>query len=124
MFIDLLGNTDMLVLTAVLTLSIELVTVTGRFVLGVEVLSDTPSPLRDLTGGLRVHHSYLGIGGLAAALPLSGSFPEPAVWVTVAGVALLVSDLIHHFCVLWPITGHHEFYLIYPERKGMLGWGL
>lgn len=115
MYLNLLLNVDIVLLTILLTLSIEAVTVAGRFVLGVEVISDTPPRLRNLTLGLRLHHSYLGAGGVFTALTISPLFPGIAMWVTVAGVALLASDLLHHFCILWPLTGHHEFFLSYPE---------
>lgn len=36
-------------------------------------------------------------------------------WICfVVGVGLLSSDLIHHFLVLWPMTGSPDFDLVYP----------
>jgi hypothetical protein len=34
----------------------------------------------------------------------------------VLGIALLASDLIHHFAILWPLTGTPEFHLKYPAN--------
>ena len=115
MYLHMLWNLDSLLLLVLLTIAVEVVTIAGRFVLGVEILSDTPSSMRNLTFGLRVHHSYIGLAGLSLALPLSGALPAHAAWATIIGLALLGSDLIHHFCVLWPLTGHHEFFFSYPD---------
>jgi len=47
--------------------------------------------------------------------------PEPCVslylWTMVMGLSLFLSDVIHHFLVLWPIVGDPEFHLVYPNRK-------
>jgi hypothetical protein len=32
----------------------------------------------------------------------------------VAGAALALSDLVHHFVVLWLVVGDPEFHLVYP----------
>ncbi|HBE71421.1 MAG TPA: hypothetical protein DDW52_25020 [Planctomycetaceae bacterium] len=40
-----------------------------------------------------------------------------ARWTDVAlvvGLALLASDVIHHFLVLWPVTGSPQFDFVYP----------
>jgi len=29
---------------------------------------------------------------------------------------LFLSDIVHHFLVLWPITGNPEFDLFYPKN--------
>ena len=54
------------------------------------------------------------LGG--AALGTSIGPAQAAAWMVIVGLALIKSDLIHHFLVLWPITGRHEFDLVYPER--------
>ena len=61
-----------------------------------------------------MHHGYLGLGvGLAALLlPVPAPFRAWTFWI---GIALVASDLIHHFLVLWPLTGSPEFHIVYPD---------
>ena len=62
---------------------------------------------------LRVHHGYIGL----LLLPLGWCFPlgiRHALWIIAIG--LIVSDLMHHFLVLWPITGTPQFDFIYPDH--------
>lgn len=33
----------------------------------------------------------------------------------IIGTALFLSDMIHHFLVLWPIKGNHELSISYEE---------
>ncbi len=95
-----------------LALLIELVTVGFRFGLGMESTRDTGFMAR-LTFGWRIHHGYVGALLLALAPGLApGRLRGAAV---VLGIGLLVSDLVHHFLVLWPITGSPQFDLRYPE---------
>lgn len=94
--------------TALLTLLIEAVTAIGRFACGVRSTRDTCA-VAPFTAGLRIHHCYVGVA-VAALAPVAGA---PFLCV---GVALVASDLIHHFLVLWPVTGDHEFDLTYPPR--------
>ena len=37
-------------------------------------------------------------------------------WMMTIGLAMIVSDLMHHFLVLWPITGDPKFDLVYPDQ--------
>lgn len=68
--------------------------------------------LARFTGGWRIHHGYPGVLlMLVAALP---------VWEAglrnlflLVGWTLLLSDLLHHFAVLWPLTGSPQFDLRY-----------
>jgi len=90
---------------------IELVTVVARFGLGLKSTQSTGF-LSTFTLGLRIHHGYLGVLMLLAAWPVRR--PEFRRWLVVVGLALVVSDLLHHFAVLWPITGSPEFDLVYP----------
>ena len=46
---------------------------------------------------------------MAEARPL---YPSIALWILAIG--LVVSDLVHHFLVLWPLTGSPQFDLFYP----------
>ena len=65
------------------------------------------------TAGWRVHHGYVGVALLVVAwlAPLPAAL---AAFTWIAGIALALSDAIHHFAVLWPVTGSHEFYVRYP----------
>lgn len=91
----------------------ELVTLALRFGFSLESTRDTASTVGVITAGLRVHHSYLGI----LLLPLAAWLPRRAGWFEwkLAGIAggLICSDLIHHFVVLWLITGSPQFDLFY-----------
>jgi hypothetical protein len=66
-----------------------------------------------MTLGLRIHHGYIGIFFLLLGIP----FPKGiryAVWIV--GIGLIVSDLMHHFLVLWPFVGSPQFDLVYPNH--------
>ncbi len=68
-----------------------------------------------MTRGYRVHHGYHGF----TCIPLGMIVFPGAIgeWLVIAGLALLLSDAIHHFIVLKLTTGHHEFWLKYPPRE-------
>ncbi|MEM1355138.1 MAG: hypothetical protein AAGH88_09670 [Planctomycetota bacterium] len=104
--------------TLALTLAFELVTVLFRFGFKLQATRDTARYVARWSRGLRIHHGYWGVPlsliGLALLLLLPGAV-QLAAWAIVIGLALIKSDLIHHFLVLWPITGHHEFHLVYPK---------
>ena len=104
----------MIAWSILLTVLIEGVTVYFRFVAGMESTRETASTLGRLTGGLRIHHGYLG--GLAILFSAAALRRRPALarWVLVVGIALVASDLVHHFLVLWPIVGSPQFDLVYP----------
>lgn len=96
-----------------LTLGIEAVIVFFRFGLGLEAARDTAGTIGALTGGLRIHHGYIGILIVLAAAGVWRKRPQAAPWLLAVGLALVCSDLIHHFLVLWPVTGSPEFHLTY-----------
>jgi len=97
-----------------LTALIEAVTCWFRFGLDLQSTRDT-AWLARFTLGLRVHHGYVG-GAMMLACPMLPTGPLYAGALLVGG-ALAVSDLIHHYCVLWPITGRPEFHIVYPESR-------
>lgn len=95
-----------------LTFAVELVTVFLRFGLGLR--SGTHgSRIGRLTRGLRIHHGYVGVALLAVST-LLGPASAAGTALFFAGIALALSDIIHHFLVLWPLTGTPEFHLRYP----------
>lgn len=97
-----------------LTVLIEGVTALLRFGLHLESSRDTASTVGRLTGGVRIHHGYIGLLAVLIAAAVLRRRPLLGRWLLVAGIALVLSDLVHHFLVLWPIMGSPEFYLFYP----------
>ncbi len=90
----------------------ELLACLFHFGLGMRTTRDTRW-LRTLTFGLRIHHGYLGLVLIVLAFLCRSSGWRR--WCLIIGLALVLSDLAHHFLVLWPITGHSDFDLFYPE---------
>lgn len=100
----------LVVSSLVAALAIEAITCALRFGLGLQSSRDT-SALARWTLGLRIHHGYVGVALLVAC-----AFSRPSRLrdgLLVAGVALAASDLIHHFIVLWLVTGDPKFDLFY-----------
>jgi hypothetical protein len=91
--------------------AIEAITVFFRFALNLQSTRDTEA-IGAFTFGLRIHHGYLGV----LLLPIALCFRNSAVrnLLFVAAVGLIVSDLFHHFLVLWPIYGDPQFHIFYP----------
>jgi len=111
--------------------AIELFTCLLRFGFHMQSTRDTPFVAK-LTWGIRIHHGYIGVIMLIVAANLrqqghpaqqqqqhpslsvdNGDFIK--IWFRRVGCALIISDLMHHFCVLWPITGDPHFDLVYPS---------
>lgn len=118
---------DAVLWTLGLTLLFELVTVLFRFGFRIEATRDTAKYVARWTRGIRIHHGYWGVPLAVFGLLMLGAAPvDPGgtgltfaglglgLWLIVFGLALIKSDLIHHFLVLWPITGSHDFHLRYP----------
>ena len=102
------GWRDVLVWGAVGAAAFEAVTLLLRFGFDLRGVRDTPRFLRALTFGVRVHHGLIGAALIVIALALNHRYATFARWVGVAGIALVLSDLVHHFLVLWPLTGSPE----------------
>ncbi len=96
-----------------LTLAIELACIILRFGFGQSSSVATASTIGVLTGGIRIHHGYVG----AFMIPVGVWLSEKATgrWILIVGIALFLSDMIHHFLVLWPITGSPQFDFVYPS---------
>ncbi len=90
-------------------LAIEAVTLAGRYLGGVQVTRDT-SWLAPLTLGYRIHHGYFGLLILLFGSLLPGRWRR---WGWTLGWALLLSDLLHHFVVLWWLEGDPQFHIRY-----------
>ncbi|MEE9294970.1 MAG: hypothetical protein V3W34_08440 [Phycisphaerae bacterium] len=96
-----------------LTLLIETVTCVLRFGVGWQSTRDTAWMGR-YTLGIRIHHAYLGV---VVILLCTWLVEQGGVrsWALAVGVALILSDLIHHFVVLWIFQGDPQFDLTYPR---------
>jgi hypothetical protein len=68
------------------------------------------------TFGIRVHHGYAGVMLAGIALWPLGSQPGLRNALLILSVALFASDILHHFAVLWLLTGSPEFDLFYPSE--------
>jgi hypothetical protein len=91
-------------------LAFEAITCALRFGLGLQSTRDT-STLARFTFGLRIHHGYAGV-----ALLIGCAFLKPSRLrdgLIIAGIGLAASDLVHHFVVLWLVTGDPRFDLFY-----------
>jgi hypothetical protein len=101
-----------------LTAAVEAVTCILRFSCRLEATRDTAA-FGLLTFGLRIHHAYVGVVLMALAMLLP---PSPLLaWLMTTGMALVLSDLVHHFLVLWPVTGDPQFHLAYPGEDDAAG---
>lgn len=98
-----------------LTLLFECLTIALRFGLQLESTRDTASTIGWLTFGIRIHHGYCGLLLVLVAWGISREAPRLSRWGYVLGWALFLSDMIHHFLVLWPLTGSPQFDLFYPS---------
>lgn len=97
------------------TLAIELVCIVMRFGFGQESTKATASTIGMLTFGIRVHHGYIGALMIPVGYALHETRARVGWWLFTVGVSLFLSDMIHHFLVLWPITGSPQFDLVYPS---------
>ena len=106
----ILVSRRIVILTLVATAVIEALTCILRFGLRLQSTRDTATMAR-FTFGLRIHHGYVGVCFLVVGWFLGASHWKHALMIF--GAALLLSDLIHHFLVLWPINGSPQFDLFY-----------
>jgi hypothetical protein len=97
-----------------LAVALELLTLVLRFGLQLESTRDTASTIGRLTFGVRIHHGYCGAVLILVAWGLSQTHRRLSQAGYLWGWALLISDAVHHFLVLWPITGSPQFDFFYP----------
>jgi len=71
---------------------------------------ESTKAIAGLTFGLRIHHGYIGLLIMAASAFLNEKYKQYAF---IAGTAMFLSDLIHHFIVLKLATGSPEFDIFY-----------
>ncbi|MCR4315683.1 MAG: hypothetical protein NUW37_04955 [Planctomycetes bacterium] len=102
---------EVILIALLATISFELVTCVLRFGMHLESQHDT-SFLSHYTFGLRIHHGYIGaLIVIVAWVALKCRGMKNIGFVF--GSALLFSDLVHHFGVLWYFAGSPEFHLTY-----------
>jgi hypothetical protein len=95
------------------TIVFEAITILLRFGFNLQANSDLAF-LSSWTGGLRIHHLKFGVLLCVIAFT-TGIAPQWYNALMIVGCALIGSDVTHHFLVLWPLTGSHEFNLTYPD---------
>ena len=103
-----------------LTAVIELLCIILRFGFGAESTTATASTIGVLTLGIRIHHGYLAAPLIPLGLAWNRGTKSIGWFLFMIGVSLLLSDLIHHFLVLWPITGSPHFDFTYPAAISSL----
>ena len=112
----------------ILFLIFELLTIYFRFGLAMTSTEETAF-LAPFTFGWRIHHGYIGFVMLLWSITTHWKlnknyiFRERRVYIpkfqfffntiSILGIGLFLSDIVHHFLVLWPITGSPNFDLMY-----------
>lgn len=99
-----------------LAILFELLTIWCRFGRGLIATQHTAVVGR-FTRGVRIHHGYLGVFSGIGGVGTLPAFEFAACLLFVLAIGLVLSDLVHHFLVLWPITGSHQFDLVYPRPQ-------
>ena len=113
-YLSLMSVPKILIWIAILTVVFEAITAILRFGFGLQATQSTAF-ISHLTFGIRIHHGYIGV-----LLLLISLIPSIPIYVRnvliILGGSLFLSDLIHHFIVLWLVTGDPQFHLTYPRR--------
>jgi hypothetical protein len=94
-----------------LTVVLETLTCFLRFAVQLQSTRDTRL-LAQATFGFRIHHGYIGLCLLVVALWAASKARRNLLLIV--GVALVLSDLLHHFAILWFVVGAPQFDLRYP----------
>jgi len=95
-----------------LTLLFETLTLVLRVGGGMESRVATAG-LATFTFGLRIHHGYIGLAMLAGFPLIRRWAPAHADRWSATGLALILSDAIHHIGALWVLNGAPGFDLTY-----------
>ena len=115
-FVGRLSFRRVLFLGLFCAVAIEALTAALRFGLDLQVTRDT-RPVGTFTFGLRIHHSYLGLLLVPAALWVRHRSLRNLLLIVAIG--LFLSDMFHHFFVLWLLTGSPRFDLFYPPAPAI-----
>ena len=103
--------------TLVLTVVFEMLAVVLRYGFGLEATRDSASTVGSITFGVRIHHGYIGVVLVLVAWLCCRRATRRFQVLLSLGLALVISDLVHHFLVLWPIEGDPHFDLVYPAGR-------
>lgn len=110
----LTDNRRLILWSLLLTVLFEALTCLLRFGFQMESTAETASIIGLLTAGMRIHHSYPGLVIILLSCWQWDCRRRPAFFLLATGIALFVSDLIHHFIILWIVVGDPQFDLVYP----------
>jgi len=105
----------MLKLILITAIVIELITVFGRFFFKISSKEVLTKIMRHY-GWQKVIHFHHGFTGVIIAL-LAFYF-ESSIGIAF-GLGMVLSDIIHHFVVLWFIIGDPEFHVVYRNAKAL-----
>ncbi len=108
-----MSKNKIILLSTLLTVLIEIICLVLRYGFGLESTKDTASTIGMITFGIRVHHGYIGLILLVLALIYRKNRTVLFDLILICGLGLFLSDIIHHFFVLWPIEGSPHFDLFY-----------
>ena len=111
-----LNFADVVISGIALALLMEAITLGLRFGYGLTANRHT-AILGRVTRDIRVHHGYVGLLAGFFAWGTSCWLQALANGLAILAMGLVLSDVVHHFLVLWPLTGSHEFHLRY-RREG------
>ncbi|WP_372740343.1 hypothetical protein [Neptunomonas sp.] len=107
----------------ILGIFFEIITIIFRFYFGLESTRDT-TIISQFTAGIRIHHGYIGfllllITGFKMVPPDANRHTKLSVshWLFSIGIGLILSDIAHHFIILWMTTGDPQFDLMYPALR-------
>lgn len=98
-------------LVIISTIIIEIITLFGRFVFKKSSKENYFKILKKLNARyfIHFHHGFFGV------IILLVSYFYGFVFLFNLGIGFILSDLVHHFVILWSITGSPEFHLIYKN---------
>ncbi len=118
---DSLSTFQVLAIGLTLAAVLELLTIAVRFGIGFTSTAQTAF-LSPLTFGLRIHHGYFGVIAFLVAVTVFRSKERSKHrgifnGLMIVAIGLAGSDLIHHFLILWPLTGSPQFDLVYPAAN-------
>jgi hypothetical protein len=88
-----------------------------RFGMKFESTRDTASTIGRITCGVRLHHGYVGGVMMLIACWFWQRYPHTSWWLLAVGLGLFLSDMTHHFLVLWLVCGSPQFDLMYPPTS-------
>ncbi|MES2953611.1 MAG: hypothetical protein V4674_03575 [Patescibacteria group bacterium] len=122
--VTLFGSKTVVLVAVLFAIGFEVACLFARFVLKKKSTQNTGF-IGKCTCGLRIHHGYVGVLLVLVRnlfpmtlVPMVGSYL--GTWAELAagiGWGCIISDGIHHFWVLWPLTGSHDFDLVYPVHS-------